>query len=116
MALFVLIVVGLVVVQTWLDWRDSMKGWIVPDWAKGMALGGVIAVSLAAAASFASVWLQDAAAQWTGGVISWRFWIECGVMLAVMGAIVLAARRKRARMLLLLACVVAAAFYLGMLL
>jgi hypothetical protein len=115
-ALFVLIVVGLVVMQTWLDWRDSMKGWIVPDWAKGMALGGVIAVSLAATISFASVWLQDTAAQWTGGVVSWRFWVECGVMLAAMGAIVLAARRKRARMLLLLACVIAAAFWIGRLL
>lgn len=116
MALFVLIAVGLVVTQTWLDWRDSMKGWTVPNWAKGMALGGIIAVSLAATASFASVWLQDAAAQWTAGVVSWRFWIECAVMLAVMGAIVLAARRKRARMLLFVACLVAAAFFLGALL
>jgi hypothetical protein len=114
LALFVLIVVGLVVAQTWLDWRDSLRGWIVPDWAKGMALGGVIAVSLAATLSFASVWLQDTAAQLTGGVVSWPFWIESAALLGVMGVIVLAARLKRVRIVLLIACLVAGAFWLGM--
>jgi hypothetical protein len=115
-ALFVLIVVGLVVAQTWLDWRNSNKEWIVPDWAKGMALGGVIAVSLAAIASFASVWLQDAGSPWTGGVVSVRFWIESGVLLATMGAILRAAHRKRVRLAFLIGCLVAGAFLLGMLL
>ena len=45
MALFVLILVGVVVTQTWLDWRDAKKAWSMPEWAKGMALGGVIAIS-----------------------------------------------------------------------
>src|SRR5450755_3181810 len=62
-ALFVLILVGVVVAQTWVDWRDTRKKWIVPNWAKGTALAGVIAVSLAAIASFASVWIQDSADQ-----------------------------------------------------
>jgi len=115
-ALFVLIVVGVVVAQTWLDWRDSIKGWIVPVWARGMALGGLAAVSLAATASFASVWLEDAAAQWTGGVVSWPFWIESGVLLLLMTILVLAARRKRVRMALFLACLVAAAVVVRMLL
>jgi hypothetical protein len=115
-ALFVLIVVGLVVGQTWLDWRDSTKGWIVPDWAKGIALGGVIAVSLAATASFASVWLRDAAAAWTGGVVSFRFWMELGFLVAMMGIIVLASRRKHGRVVLLVICLIAGALWLGMVL
>jgi hypothetical protein len=115
-ALFVLIVVALVVGQTWLDWRDAVRARRVPDWAKGLALGGLIAVSLAATTSYASVWLQDAASQWTGGVVSWRFAIECGALVALMGVIVFAARRKRVRVLLFVACLVATAFCLGMLL
>ena len=116
MALFVLIVVGLVVGQTWLDWRDSIKGWIVPDWAKGIALGGVIAVSLAATASFASVWLRDSAAPWTGGVVSWRFWMELGFLVAMMGLIILASRRKHLRVVLFFVCLIACALWLGMVL
>ena len=42
-ALFVLILVGVVVGQTWLDWRDSLKKWRIPDWAKGTGLAGVVA-------------------------------------------------------------------------
>lgn len=114
MALFVLIVVGVVVAQTWVDWRDSIKGWVVPDWARGMALGGIVGVSLAAAASFASVWLRDSAAQWTGGVGSGMFWQELAVLLSVMGIIVFAARRKRLRLILLVACALAAIAWFGM--
>ena len=113
MALFVLIVVGVVVAQTWVDWRDSAKDFVVPDWAKGMALGGVAGVSLAAAASFASVWLRDSAAQWTGGVVSGPFWLELAFLLGVMGIIVCAARRKRLRLILVVACVLAAIAWLG---
>jgi len=115
-ALFVLIVVGLVVGQTWLDWRDSIKGWIAPDWAKGIALGGVLAVSLAATASFASVWLRGAAAPWSGEVVSRRFWMELAFLLAMMGLIVLAARRKRLRVVLFIVCLLAGALWLGMVL
>jgi len=115
-ALFVLIVVGLVAGQTWLDWRDSIKGWIAPDWAKGIALGGVMAVSLAATASFASVCLRGAAAPWTGEVVSWHFWMELGFLLAMMGIIVLAARRKHVRVILFLVCLIAGALWLGMVL
>ena len=116
MALFVLILVGLVVAQTWLDWRDTNKGWAVPEWAKGVALGGAVAVSLAAATSFASVWLRDEAGQWTGGLGSWLFWLELGFLISMMGIIVLAARRKRLRFILLLAGVLVAALWLGMVL
>jgi hypothetical protein len=50
----------------------------------------------------------------TGGIVSWPFWIEFVLLLAVMGIIVLAARRKRVRTVLLIACLVAGAFWLGM--
>lgn len=115
MALFVLIMVGLVVAQTWLDWRDSNRAWVVPNWAKGMALGGVIAASLAAATSLASVWLRDEGGQWTGGFGSRTFFLEAGFLLAMMGVIVFAARKNWIRMvLLLLACMLVAAIFLGM--
>jgi hypothetical protein len=114
-ALFVLILVGLVVGQTWLDWREARKDWVIPEWAKGMALAGVIAVSLAAGTSFASVWLQDDAGQWTAGFGSRFFWLELVFLLFVLGMIVLAARKKRLRWLLVITGVVtAAAFWLGM--
>jgi len=115
-ALFVLIIVGVVVAQTWADWRDSNKSWSVPDWAKGVALGGTVGISLAAAMSFASVWLRDSAAHLTGGVSSGVFWLEFGFLLAMMGIIVLATKRKRLRIFLLVACALAAAFWLGMVL
>jgi hypothetical protein len=116
LALFVLIIVGLVVGLTWMDWRDSLKGFVVPNWAKGMALGGVVAASLAAAASFASVWLRDAATQMTGGIITWRFWVELAFLAAVLGLIVLAARRKRIRWMLFVACLLACVVWIGMIL
>lgn len=113
MALLVVVIVGVVVALTWADWRQSLKTWVVPEWAKGVALGGTVGVLIAAAGSLASVWLRDSAAQWTGGIGSGIFWLELGFLLATMGIIVLAARRKRLRIILLVACVLAAAFWLG---
>lgn len=112
MALFVLLVVGIVVAQTWLDWRDTQKDWVIPDWAKGMALAGLVAVSLASVSSYASVWLEDSS-QSTTGLGSRVFWPELGFLLCAMGIIIGAARRKRLRLLLLLSVVVAAAFWFG---
>jgi hypothetical protein len=113
-ALFVLIIVGVVVAQTWVDWRDTNRGWVVPDWAKGVALGGTVAVSLAAAASYASVLLGDSGTQSTGGIGSGMFWIEFGVLLTVLGMIVLAARYKRFGLALAIACVLAIVVFLGL--
>jgi hypothetical protein len=48
MALFVIVVMGIIVTQTWLDWRHTQKVWMIPAWAKGVALAGVVAVSLTA--------------------------------------------------------------------
>ncbi len=113
MAFFVLIVVGVVVAQTWLDWRDTRKRWVLPDWAKGTALAGVIAVSLAALTSFASVLIQDSAGQSETGFQSSYFWPELAFLLCMMGAIVFAVRRQRMRVLLLIALVVITVFWFG---
>jgi hypothetical protein len=116
-ALFVLILVGLVVALTWTDWRDARKDRMMPEWAKGMALAGAVAVSLTAATSFASVWLQDDAGQWTGGFGSRFFWLESLFLLGVLGLIVAAARKKRLRLMLAVTGIfAAAAFWLGVIL
>jgi len=113
MGLFVLIVVALVVAQTWLDWRATRKLWVIPEWAKGAALAGVLAVSLTSAASFASAWMQDPAGQWAAGFSSRLFWPELAFLLAMLALIVFAApRKKNLRLALLLAgCFLAIAFF-----
>jgi hypothetical protein len=115
-ALFVLILVGMVVAQTWVDWRDTRKKWIIPDWAKGAALAGVIAVSLAAISSYASVWIQDSATQPGPDTMSKLFWPELVFLVCMMGVIVFSVRKKRLRLMLLLGVVVIGAFCLGVLL
>jgi hypothetical protein len=114
-ALFVLVIVGLIVAQTWLDWRDTRKTWIVPDWARGAALAGLIAVSLAAATSFASIWIQESADQFDTGVTSSRlFWPQIGFLVCMMGIIVVGIRKKRMRLMMALAGCLVAAFWVGM--
>lgn len=112
MALFVLLVVGLVVAQTWLDWRDARKDWVLPDWAKGTALAGALATSLTAASSFASTWLQDVAGKWTPAFTSRHFWPELGFLLCAMGVVVFALRRKRLLLMLLLMGILTECFFL----
>ena len=114
MALFVLLLVGLVVSVTWLDFRDTKKEWVVPDWAKGTALAGVVAISLTAATSFASVWMQDQTGQWDAGFGSRLFWIELIFLVCMLGLIIWGARKKRLRLALTIAAVAAvAAFWLS---
>jgi hypothetical protein len=113
-ALFVLAIVGVVVGLTWLDWRDMTKTWAVPDWAKGLALAGVVAVTLTALTAFASSWIQDGASQWDGGLSSHLFWPEFAFLLCSMGVIISAVRKKRLRILIVLAVILTAAFWLGM--
>jgi hypothetical protein len=112
LALFVLLVVGIVVAQTWLDWRDTQKDWVLPEWAKGTALAGLVGVSLAAASSYASVWLEDAS-QSTTGLGSRLFWPELGFLVCSMTVIIFACRQKRARLMLCLTGVIIVAFWLG---
>jgi hypothetical protein len=114
MALFVLVVVGLVVAQTWFDWRDAKKGWVVPDWAKGMALAGAVAASLTAATSFASLWLLDSAGGSRSPFNSQMLLPELGFLLCAMGVIIVAIRKRRLRLMLILTGVLTAAFWIGM--
>lgn len=114
MALFVLLIVGVVVAQTWLDWRDARKDWMVPAWAKGAALAGVVAITLTEATSFASVWLRDSAGQWSAGISSTLFWPEAGFLLCTMGIIIASVRKKKIKLMLVLTGILTAAFWLGM--
>ncbi len=114
MALFVVMIVGVVVALTWVDWRDARKDWVLPEWAKGMALAGVVAASLTAATSFASFWLEDPAGQWAGRLGSRLFWPELGFVLCAMGIIIASVRKKRMRLMLVLTGLLTAAFWLGM--
>lgn len=114
MALFVVVVVGLVIAQTWLDWRDSRKNWVLPEWAKGLALAGIVAVSLTVATSFASAWIQDSAGQWTSGAGPGLFWPQLGFLLCAMGIIIATLRKKRLRLMLILTTLLTLAFWLGM--
>jgi len=115
--LFVLIIVGLLVAQTWLDWRETRRVWIIPDWVRGVALAGVVAISLASATSFASAWLEGAATPWGNGSVSRLFWPGLILLLGMMALIVFAARKKkRLRLVVLLAGCCVAAFCLGILL
>jgi len=112
-ALFVLIAVGIVVAQTWLDWRNSKRNWVVPDWAKGTALAAMVGVSLAAALSFTSICLQDQASQGSTTLGSPLFWMEFGFLLCMMGVITFVVRQKRMRSMVLLGAAVAIAVWLG---
>lgn len=114
MALFVLLLVGVVVAQTWFDWRDTKRARLVPEWAKGMALGGLLSVPLAAAAAVFSIWLRQDSGQWADPFGSHAFWPELLVVLAAMGVLVVAVRKKSLRFMLLLTGVVIAAFLLGL--
>jgi len=112
-ALFVLIAVGIVVAQTWLDWRDSKKNFVVPDWAKGLALGGALTVCMTTAASYATVCLQDPASNLSSGPLAHTFWPELAFLACVMGVIVAALRKKRIGLGVFLAGVILVGYWLG---
>jgi len=112
-ALFVVLVVGVVIAQTWMDWRDAKRNVVVPEWAKGVALAGIVGVALTTAMSFASVWLQDYSGQWVGAG-SRLFLPELGFVLCSMGIIVAAVQKKRARLMLLLMGLLVEAFWIGL--
>jgi len=113
-ALFVLVLVGVVVAQTWFDWRDTKKARALPEWAKGMALGGLLSVPLAAGAAVFSIWLRQDSTQLADVFNSHAFWPELLVVIGAMGALAVAVRKKSLRFMLLLAGVVIAAFILGL--
>lgn len=112
MALFVLLVVGIVVVQTWLDWRDTRNLSPLPAWAKGTAAASLVAISLASLASYASVWMEGSSEPSIGSA-SRVFWPEVGFLLCALGVIVAAGRKRRLRWLFVLTGIIVAAFWLG---
>jgi uncharacterized membrane protein len=112
-ALFVLLVVGAVVAQTWLDWRDTRKGSLIPDWARGMALASVLAISLTLAASYASA-LIEGSDHLSSGVGSRLFWPDIGFLVCTMGFVIAAARNKRSRWMFVASAIVVGAFWLGL--
>jgi uncharacterized membrane protein len=109
-ALFILLVVGIIVAATWVDFRDTNKGWVLPDWAKGAALAGVVAALLTGAASFASFWLQEAGSASDGSMVPTVFWPELGFILCVMAVMVAAMRKNRIRVMILFVGLLTAVF------
>jgi len=110
--LFVLLLVGIIVTQTWLDWRDTRRGSALPDWAKGVALASVVAITFASAATYATVWIEGEHSNVSAG--SQFVWPELGFLLCAMGIIVAAVRKKRMRWIFVLGGIVVAAFWAGM--
>jgi len=113
LGLFVLIIIALVVAQTWHDWRKNSKDLALPEWAKGLALGGVLAVSIAGLASFASAWIQDPTSHLGGMLESREFWPQVGLVAISATVILLMARKRRLPWILLLAGMILAAFWVG---
>jgi NOL1/NOP2/fmu family ribosome biogenesis protein len=112
MALFVVLIVGVVVAQTWVDWRDAHKQGLIPEWAKGAAAASVVAVSLALATSYASAWIEgtvhfasDAGARF--------LWPEIAFLLATMGLGIAAVRNKRFRWVFVAAGILVGALWVG---
>jgi len=113
LGLFVLIIIAVVVAQTWHDWRKNSKDLVVPEWAKGLALGGVLAVSIAGLASFASAWMQDPMSQLGGILESHEIWPQIGLVAISATVILLMALKRRLPWMLLLAGMILAAFWVG---
>lgn len=116
MGFFVLFIVGIVVAQTWHDWKKNSKDWSLPEWARGLAIGGVIAVSIAAVSSFAMGWMTDSAGQLGNYLNSNMFWPQAGLVVISAAVILLMARKRRLPWMILLAGMVLAAFWVGIVL
>ncbi|HTZ74086.1 MAG TPA: hypothetical protein VMB47_09205 [Candidatus Aquilonibacter sp.] len=116
MGLFVLIIVGVVVAQTWFDWRKNSEDWVLPEWVKGVALGGVFAITIAALTSYATSWIQDPTTQLGAMLESHEFWPEVGLVGISVTILILMTRKRRLPWMLLLAGMILAAFWVGMVL
>src|SRR6266849_10406435 len=99
MALFILIIVATVIAQTWLDWRDAERRIPQPAWASGFALAGVLAASLTATTSLASIFYRRTVSDWTSGLASGLILPQIGFLLCALGIVIAAVRKKRFRTL-----------------
>ena len=114
MALFILLIVGIVISQTWLEWREAERRIPHPTWASGLALAGVLAASLTAFTSLASIFLRNAGNDWTAGLSSGLILPQIGFLLCALGVVIAAVRKKRLRTMLLLGGLLSVAFWLGL--
>lgn len=114
MALFVILIVALIIGQTWWDWRDVQREAALPHWVGGLALAGILAASLSGATSMGSLLYQHTVGELRTGFGSSMFWVEFIFLVCGLAVIVTALRKKSARTLLLVAGVLAFAFWLGL--
>lgn len=114
MTLIIVLIVGIVVGQTWWDWRDAERRIPCPTWASGLALAGVLAASLTAVTSLASIFYRSAVSDWRISIATGLFWPQMGFLLCALGVVILAVRKRRVRTLLFLAGVLTVAFWLGL--
>jgi hypothetical protein len=112
-ALLVLLVVAMIVGQTWMDWRETRRQRAIPEWASGLALAALVATPLTASASFASMWYQDSLGLNGNGIGAW-FWFEAGFALCAMGIVIAATRKKRLRTLIILSGVLTVALWFSL--
>ncbi len=113
MALLVLLVVAMIVGQTWIDWRETRRQCTVPEWASGLALAALVATPLTAGTSFASMWYQNSLGLNGTGISAW-FWFEAGFALCAMGIVIAATRKKRLRTLIILSSVLTVALWFSL--
>ncbi|MHB8412487.1 MAG: hypothetical protein ACYDDI_11160 [Candidatus Acidiferrales bacterium] len=113
MALFVVLIVALVIGQTWWDWRDAKRGPAVPHWIGVLALAGLLAASLSGATSMGSVLYQHTVGELQSGLGSGMFWAEFAFLLCGLGVIIAAVLKKSVRTLLLVAGILSFALWLG---
>jgi len=109
----VIVIVALVMGQTWWDWRDVQRKSPLPRWVGGVALAGILAAGFSGAASMGSMFYQHTVGELRSGFGSSTFWPEAAFLLCGMGVIVASVRKKSVRSLLLVAGVMAFAFWLG---
>jgi len=109
------VVVALVVAQTWLDWRDAKKIWVVPEWAKGMALAGAVACGAYRCNFVRLILAADTTSASNSAFNSRLFWPRVGLPVMRHGS-----DRNRGparsvlRLMLILTGLLTAAFWIGM--
>ena len=112
MAIFVVLIVALVIGQTFWDWRDVKRGPAPPYWIGGLALAGLLAATLSGTHSMGSVLYGHTVGELQAGSGAGMFWAEVLFLLCGLGVIVAAVRKKSVRTLLLVAGVLSFALWL----
>ncbi len=104
MALFPVLIVGMVLAQTWWDWREAHHRFAWPRWAGTLVFGSFFAAAFSAAIPLAvSLFGRKNASEGAGSFGSGLLWLQIAFVLAAMSIVVFAVRRKRPRILVGLA-------------